>query len=155
MPAEEVNDLRKQLGNRIRGLRIAADQSQQEFATSAGVGVNTVIRMERGEISERRGSAWGKIEAAVGWPTGYFEDFLAGRIDAELEARYRREPISEGDMVQAFEDALYEALVVAAPDTPLSQIDKARKAAFKVLRDNGIEVARRHLNDQSGTDDDA
>lgn len=133
---------------------------QIDLARVSGLSKSTIYRLERGQ--ELGDSALRDISKAIGWTADSAERVLAGGdpanagpVEADLEARYRREPITDGQLTQAFEDALYEALIVAAPDTPLSQIDKARRAAFEVLRRNGIEVARRHRDDQSGNGDGA
>lgn len=130
-------------------------ERQIDLARVSGLSKSTIYRLEKErELSD---SALRAISKALGWTPDSAERILAGGdpVDAEaaegdLEARYRRGPVTDGQLTQIFEDALYEALVVAAPDTPLSQIDKARKAAFEVLHRNGIEVARRHRDDQSG-----
>jgi transcriptional regulator with XRE-family HTH domain len=134
-------------------------ERQIDLARVSGLSKSTIYRLDKGQ--ELSDSALRDVSKALGWTADSAERILAGGepVDAEpaeatLEARYRREPLTDGQLTQAFEDALYEALIVAAPDTPLSQIDKARKAAFKVLRRNGIEVAHRHYDDQSGKDDE-
>lgn len=152
MGTEGSADLRERLGNRIRARRDEMGLSQQEFADLATVGVNTIIRMESGEFALKRGRTWPKVEAALGWPGGYFDDYLAGRVDDDLEARYRRETIAPGKLAAVVEDALYAAFIAGAPGAPLEQYDKARRAAFEVLQRNGIEVALRHDDASQGTE---
>lgn len=149
---EGSSDLRAMLGNRVRARRDEMGLSQQEFADLATVGVNTIIRMERGEFAQKRGRTWSKVEAALGWPGGYFDDYLAGNTDDDLEARYRREAITPGKLAAVVEDALYAAFIAGAPGAPLEQYDKARRAAFEVLRRNGIEVAMRNPDESQGTE---
>lgn len=155
MGTEGSSELRAKLGNRVRARRDEMGLSQQDFADLATVGVNTIIRMERGEFAQKRARTWSKVEAALGWPGGYFDDYLAGNVDDDLEARYRRESITPGKLVAVVEDMLYEAFIAAAPDTPLREIDKAREAAFEVLRRNGITVARKHPEASQGTETDS
>lgn len=50
------------------------------------------------------------------------------------------------------EDMIYQAFIAAAPDTPLRDIDKAKNAAFEVLRRNGITVALKHPEESQGTE---
>lgn len=127
----------------------------------SGVSKSTIHRLDTGqELGE---TALRRISRAIGWTADSAANILAGGDpeeadpsevpESDLEARYRRQPVTDGQLAQAFDDALYQALIIAAPDTPLSQIDRARKVAFKVLRENGIEVARRHREDESGTDE--
>jgi transcriptional regulator with XRE-family HTH domain len=155
MSTEGSSDLRAKLGNRIRARRDEMGLNQQEFADLAEVGVNTVIRMERGEFALKRGRTWPKVETALGWPGGYFDDYLAGDADDDLEARYRRETVAPGKLVAIVEDMIYEAFIAAAPDTPLREIDKAKRAAFEVLHRHGIEVAKRHPEASQGTETDS
>lgn len=155
MGTEGRSDLRVKLGNRIRAQRDEMGLSQQEFADLATVGVNTIIRMEAGEFAQKRGRTWSKVETALGWRGGYFDDYLAGNVDDDLEARYRRETVTPGKLVAVVEDMIYEAFIAAAPDTPLREIDKAKRAAFEVLRRNGIEVAKKHPKASQGTETDS
>lgn len=152
MSTEGSSDLREKLGNRVRARRDEMGLSQQDFADLAGVGVNTVIRMERGEFAQKRARTWAKVEAALNWPGGYFDDYLAGNVDDDLEARYRREAITPGRLAAVVEDMLYAAFIAGAPGAPLENYDKARRAAFEVLRNNGIEVARRNPEESQGTE---
>jgi transcriptional regulator with XRE-family HTH domain len=50
MSSAELGDdaLRKQVGERLRGLRLNRNESQQEFAARAGVGKATLQRLEEG-----------------------------------------------------------------------------------------------------------
>jgi len=98
-----------------------------------------------------------KISVAVGWTPESGQAVLAGGMptyadESTLTARYRRQPVEPGLSTQIVEDMVYKALIAAAPDTPLSKIDEARRAAFDVLRSNGIEVARRHPEESQGTE---
>lgn len=130
---------------------------------ASGLSKSTVHRLDTGqELGE---SALRAVSRAVGWTADSAAKVLAGGEpteadpagvpESDLEARYQRRPIADGQITQVFEDALYQALLVAAPDTPLSQIDRARQAAFDVLRANGIAVARRHPEESEGTDTDS
>ena len=103
---EDSPDLRRRLGNRIRATRDELGLSQQELADRAGVGVNTIIRMERGELAQKRSTTWAKIETALNWPGGYFDDYLAGDVSEDVEARYRRHPIPEGKLVGLVESMI-------------------------------------------------
>lgn len=135
-----------------RGLR-----QQEDLIKAAGISRSTAHRFEQGEsVGE---STLRKISQAVGWTPDSAQDVLAGgepayASEADLKARYRRQPIEPGELSQLVEDMVYEAFIAAAPDTPLSKIDEARRAAFDVLRRNGIEVKLKHPRASSGTDVD-
>jgi hypothetical protein len=120
--------------------------SQQVLADRAGISVNTIIRMEKGVFPDRRTASWGKVEAALDWPARFFDDYLNGEITDDLEERYRRgEPVIDaGRLVGIVEDAMYAAFMAGAPNASLESYDKARRAAFEVLRENGIEPALRN-----------
>jgi len=134
-------------------------ERQIDLARVSGLSKSTIYRLEKEQ--ELSDSALRSISKAIGWTADSAQRVLAGGepaeaepTEADLESRYRREPVIDGQLTQVFEDAIYEALIVAAPDTPLSQVDKARKAAFEVLRRAGVEIARRHRDDESGNGED-
>ena len=49
MASDEQDKARKELGEKLRQAREAANMTQQKVATAAGVHVNFYARMERGE----------------------------------------------------------------------------------------------------------
>lgn len=126
----------------------------------SGLSKSTVHRLDAGQpLGE---SALRRVSRAVGWTADSAANILAGGEpteadppevpESDLEARYRRQPVPEGKLVGLVEDMIYEAFIAAAPDTPLREIDKAKKAAFEVLRRNGVTVARRHPEESQGTE---
>jgi len=132
--------------------------TQDDLVKATGLSRSTVHRFEHaepvGETSVR------KISVAVGWTPESGQAVLAGGMptyadESTLTARYRRQPVEPGLSTQIVEDMVYKALIAAAPDTPLIKIDEARRAAFEVLRSNGIEVARRHPEASQGTETDS
>lgn len=134
----------------VRGLN-----EQQDLVRAARISRSTAHRFEQGEAVGE--ATLRKISQAVGWTPDSAQSVLAGgeptyASEAELKARYRRQPIEPGELSQLVEDMVYEAFIAAAPDTPLNKIDEARRAAFEVLRRNGIEVKLKHQPPSSGTD---
>lgn len=130
-----------------------------DLIKASGMSKTTVHRLETGQpLGE---SSLRKLSRALGWTPDSASDVLAGgepteaevteKPESDLEVRYRRQPVEPGLSTQVVEDMVYKVLVVAAPDTPLSKIDEARRAAFDVLRSNNIEVARRHPEESQGT----
>lgn len=54
------------LGEKLKGERRRAALTQGELAEKAGVGINTVVRIETGEITEPRVSTLRKLAGALG-----------------------------------------------------------------------------------------
>jgi hypothetical protein len=150
-----------------RLMRLIAEERKRQrlerpvdMMRASGLSKSTVHRLDTGQpLGE---SALRAISKALGWTADSAEEVLAGGDptiadppEESLEARYHREPLVEGALVGLVEDMIYEAFIAAAPDTPLSKIDEARRAAFEVLRRNGIEVAKKHPEASQGTDTSA
>jgi transcriptional regulator with XRE-family HTH domain len=133
-------------------------RQQEDLVRATGLSRSTVHRFEQGEpVSE---TTVRKISVAVNWTPESGQAVLAGgnptlADESALASRYRRQPVEPGLSTQIVEDMVYKALIAAAPDTPLSKIDKARRAAFEVLQSNGIRVARRHPEASQGTETDS
>lgn len=155
--AEGVPNLRKRLAARIRARRDELGLSQQALADRAGVGVNTIIRMEQADFAERRTKTWAPVEEALDWPTRFFDRYLAGEVSDDLESRYqRREPVTDtGHLIGVVEDAIYQLYITGAPGAPFEEYDKTRQRVLKALRDAGIDTAKRHDGTSSGTDEDS
>lgn len=134
-----------------------------DLIRASGLSKTTVHRLDTGQMLGE--SALRAVSRAVGWTPDSAAAILAGgepteadpseTPEGDLENRYRREPVTDGQIVQMTEDMIYEAFIAAAPDTPLRDIDKAKKAAFEVLRRNGITVARKHPEASQGTETDS
>lgn len=154
MDVESEPDLRKRLARRIRTRRAELGLSQDALAERAGIGVNTIIRMEQADFAKNRTKTWTSVEEALGWTTGFFDDYLAGEVDEDLEGRYQRGESTDLVPVHIVTDMLYAAFMAGAPDAPLENYDKARRAAFDFLRRNGINVAARHDGTSSEADED-
>lgn len=138
-------------------------ERQVDLMRASGLSKSTVHRLDTGqELGE---SALRAVSRAVGWTADSAATVLAGGepveadpaevSESDLATRYRRESVSEGKLVGLVEDMIYEAFIAAAPDTPLREIDKAKRAAFEVLRRNGIEVAKKHPEASTGTEADS
>lgn len=155
MDVENEPELRERLARRIRARRDELGLSQDALAARAGIGVNTIIRMEQADFAKKRSKTWAPVEEALGWIVGFFDDYLAGEVDDDLETRYQRSPSTDLVPVHIVRDMLYEAFMAGAPDAPLENYDKARRAAFDFLRRNGINVAVRHEGTSSGSDEGA
>lgn len=156
MTAEGEPDLRKRLAARIRARRDELGLSQQALADRAGIGVNTIIRMEQAEFAERRTKTWAPVEEALDWPPRFFDRYLAGEIPEEPKSRYqRRETVSDaGHLIGVVEDAIYQLYVTGAPGAPFEEYDKTRRRVLEALRDAGIDVAARNDGTSSGSNED-
>lgn len=154
MDAENEPSFRERLARRIRTRRDSLGLSQDELAERASVGVNTIIRMEQADFAKKRSKTWAPVEEALGWTVGFFDDYLAGEVDEDLEARYQRSESTDLVPVDIVTDMLYAAFMAGAPDAPLENYDKARRAAFDFLRRNGINVAARHDGTSPGIDEE-
>jgi hypothetical protein len=131
-----------------------------DLIRASGLSKSTVHRLDTGQVLGE--SALRAVSKAVGWTPDSAATVLAGGEPTEadpadasvenLENRYRREPLPEGEMVAIYKDMVYEALIAADPNASLKQLDAARKAAFKVLHRNGIAVALRHTEESQGTE---
>jgi len=138
-------------------------ERQIDLARVSGLSKSTIYRLEKDQ--ELSDSALRAISKAIGWTADSAERILAGGepVDADpaeasegdLATRYHREPVPEGKLVGLVEDMIYEAFIAAAPDTPLREIDKAKRAAFEVLQRNGIEVAKKHPEASQGIEADS
>ena len=155
MNVESETELRERLARRIRARRDELDLSQEELAEQAGVGVNTIIRMEQADFAKKRSKTWAPVEEALGWTVGFFDDYLGGEVGDDLEGRYQRAESEDLVPVHIVKDMLYAAFMAGAPDAPLENYDKALRGAFEFLRRNGINVATRHDGTSSGTDEDS
>lgn len=155
MDVENEPDLKKRLARRIRARRDELGLSQDALAEQAGIGVNTVIRMEQADFAKKRSKTWAPIEEALGWTVGFFDDYLAGEVDEDLEGRYQRSASADLVPVHIVKDMLYAAFMAGAPDAPLENYDKALRGAFDFLRRNGINVAVRNEETSSGIDEES
>lgn len=139
----------------IRSERARRKWSRDKLATEAGSSLGTIKNLE-GDRDYKRipVEALRGVDQAFGWAPGTLESKLRSEAEgSELENRYRRQPVEPGLSVQIVEDMMYEAFIAAAPDTPLSQIDKARRAAFEVLKRHGVEIKPKNSATSSGNED--
>ncbi|MGH2868236.1 MAG: helix-turn-helix domain-containing protein [Solirubrobacteraceae bacterium] len=92
MTTQKVH-IRQRLGAEIARSRVALDMTtQSDLAKAAALGLRTIVAVESGDkVSDR---TLRKIEAALGWPPGTCERYLAGVID-ELPAPGSEPPATE------------------------------------------------------------
>lgn len=153
--------------HRERLLRLATEareahglDRQDDFVEATGLSRSTVHRFEQGEVVSE--TTLRKVSQAIGWTPTSAQDVLAGgeptlaeASEGDLRDRYKRVTLSQEGLSQAFDHALYEAFIVAAPNASFIQIDKAVARAFEVLRADGVQVARRHRGSKSGSSEGA
>lgn len=153
MPAEGETDFRRRLANRIRARRDEMGLSQQALADRAGVGVNTIIRMEQADFAERRTRTWAPVEEALGWSPRFFDHYLAGEIPDDLKDRYKHtETVVEGGRVlKIVEDMLLKVYMAGGTDQTFEDFDRTRRRLVEVLKEEGIEIAERHTETSPGT----
>ncbi len=70
---EWITDRRRELGDRVRQLRLHADYTQERFAEITGIDRRTLQRIERGESDPRYGHLL-RIASALGIPVSRLTD---------------------------------------------------------------------------------
>src|SRR5690242_11884403 len=79
--AEDEPTRAQQLGQLIRKHRTERGWTQRELAERAGIGWQTVHRLEAGQPRSRQTTVWPKLEKGLNWPQGFIADFLSGDAD--------------------------------------------------------------------------
>lgn len=135
-------DLWSQLGRDVRRRRLELQLTQSQLAALAHVAAQTVHRIEAGRRTTRHTSSWSKIEGPLGWPAGYIEDFLAGKVlgppePADEEGRFTRQRKSdETDIVR---DLVRMITLEVAPGTSISKVLELEEQAVKFARERGFK----------------
>ena len=129
-----------QVGRIVRDRRVALGLTQQQLADLADVVINTVGRLESGVKPKRRSSSWPKIEVALGWPTGFIEDFVTGKVQGPPvpdpdDARFTRQP--QTDFIEIIRDTVREVTIKVAPGTPLDVVIEMEERAIARARKAG------------------
>lgn len=148
----------QRLGQLVQRARLGLGLTQQGLAESAGISPRNVTRVEAGDGPKRQTPTWVKLETALGWPTGFVRNYLAGHADeTALAGNLRRDPVPEGDLTGMLHDVMFEVFGYAAPDIPLSKIREAERIALEVAKRHGYVPALRQPKasaEQDGEDAD-
>lgn len=138
--AESASALWERLGRAVRDRRLELQLTQRGLADKAGVSTQTVHRVEGGRPSSRHTSSWSKLEVALDWPRGFFEEFIAGKVAGvprhEPGTPYVRVPVSV--TTEFIHDLVEGVLITAAPDTPISRVREAQRKADEIFRAAGL-----------------
>jgi transcriptional regulator with XRE-family HTH domain len=153
------------LGIALRERRAVLRLTQEELASLAGVHAGTVKNYEagkRGYDKIPKGAL--QIEKALGWASGsvlavlnggeptLVTETLPSPAGGELEHRYRHtETVAEGGRVlKIVEDMLFKVYMAGGTDQTFEDFDRTRRRLVEVLKEEGIEIAERHLETSSG-----
>lgn len=136
------SDLWSQLGRDVRRRRLQLQLTQSELGALANVAAQTVHRIEAGRQTKRYTSSWSKLEGPLGWPRGYIEDFLAGKVlgppePADGEGRFTRQ--RKDDETDIVRDLVRMITLEVAPGTPLSKVLELEKQAIEFARSRGFQ----------------
>lgn len=121
------------LAARFKERRLQLGLSRGSLAEEAGVALNTIKRIESGEVprSDRHNPSWPKLESALGWPPGYMRGVIEGGDE------YVVQPAGL-DQVALTGSVLRDVMVSTLPDTRSDDIRNAVDKAVIALQDAGI-----------------
>lgn len=99
------------LAQAVRRRRAAMHLSQEDFATRARIGVQTVRMIEKGQQAGYQPRTLAAIDQALGWRLGSAEDVLTGGEPATvLDLLEARRPVGLGLDVDGLTDEQVEAV---------------------------------------------
>jgi len=108
-PSKRLEEVRVNIGGRIRTARRAAGLSQEEVARRAGLSLKGMGEIERGDIEDPHISSLTRIARALGVSVGTLlkeeEPALAGKAEAPPWRWSERVGVSEEDVQRAFLEA--------------------------------------------------
>lgn len=128
---------------------------QADLIKASGLSRSTARRFERGESVDE--TSLRKISRAVGWTPDSAQDVLEGGEPTPAPAApdstaYYREPASEEDRVAVFRNAVFDAFVTSAPDTPISAISEIADRLLEAARAAGFGAPRRRQDTHNQDD---
>lgn len=145
-------------GAYIRRRRKSLVMNQFELGDAAGLGRSTVQKLEAGTASPEAGTLR-KLDRALNWQPGSIAAVAAGGeptpipADMRTESEWRRDEVSDDDLVGLIHRVVYEAVIVAAPDTPLSRVREIEERALDAARRAGFGPLRRRQAPNTKDDD--
>lgn len=142
----------------IRERREALGISRQQLADSAGVALETIKNLEGRRTPKRIPSSVPMVEQGLGWAPGSARAILAGGgpTEAPVEADVTFERNTETtDEAATWRSAVFEAFVVAAPDTPASAIQEIADRLLDAARNYGYGAPRRRHETHTQDDPEA
>ena len=117
--------------------------TQEQLAKRLGVGLGTITRLEAGVQVTRRATSWPRIEAGFGWPEGFIEDFVTGKIlglpeSMDDEGRFTRQRKSV--VTDIVRDLVRMITLEVAPDTSISKVLELEEQAIAFARERSAWV---------------
>lgn len=147
------SDVWQRLARLVYERRSELGLTQEQLAKQLGIGLGTLTRLETGVKVSRRGPSWPRIEEGLGWPKGFIEDFVTGKVaglpvPADDEGRFTRQ--SKSEVTDIIRDLVRHITVEVAPGTPISRVLEIEEEMIEFARSRGLQG----IGMPEGTSDD-
>ncbi|WP_411130100.1 hypothetical protein [Streptomyces sp. x-19] len=138
MPTPADENALHRLADAARRRRIELDLNKIDVANSAGIAINTYMKIEDGK--PLRDVTYGKIERALGWAPGSTREVLRGRQSTVVEHLTDGvvvSPVTEEELEADVAQAVTNAAIAVADTLSASDIRKLKQAVIDELRRSG------------------
>lgn len=133
--------------------RVRRKWSQAELGHRVGKSQATIKNLESGQARKAVPSELlENLDREFEWPRGTLEEKLRADGPVSPEPDYRIEPSAPGDIVALIRSVVFDAVVSAAPDTPISRVREIEERALEAAERAGFGTPRRRLS--THTEDD-
>lgn len=142
--------LLKLVGERRKELGL---DRQADLIKASGLSRSTWHRFLRGEPVDE--TSLRKLSRGLKWDPDSAQTILAGGEPTPAPAAaeiYEREPVTDGERAAKFRNAVFDAFVVASPDTPAATVNEIANLLLDAAMNAGFSAPRRRQDTHTQDD---